>query len=345
MTRFFLFFLLFTGLLYAYEDQYKLIRELNKIEYSVSKLQEKVDTINSSIRSEEEAIVNLEVQLQFQSQSMLVKKKAVQEKFKDLVLYSTPERLNFLMDSSDFDSINKSEALLSVMLKKDLKEYRILDEESKKINDTKEFIAKEKEKLEEDKKNYAVYLEDLKQARDRKKELLDKVKSTSQGYRALAKRLEKGRQKISYFAGSGNKIKKIPMSRYESFFKNMLAPLKGKILSPFGKIWDSKIKNWTYNKGVLVGADYGQEVRSISEGSVSFSGWILGYGKVLIIKHKDSFFSIYAHLARSLFKTGDTVRKGSVIGSVGDSGSVEKSSLYFELRQDRNNIDPTPLFY
>ncbi len=345
MIRSILLFLFLSNVLFAYEDQYKLLSELNKIEYGASKLQEKVDTINSSIKSEEEAIANLEVQLQFQSQSMIVKKKSVQEKLKDLVLYTTPEKLNFLIDSSDFDSINKSEAVVSIMLKKDLKEYQILDEESKKINNTKEFIAKEKAKLEEDKKNYAVYLEDLKQARDRKKELLDKVKSTKQGYKALAKRLEKGREKIGYFAGGTNKIKKKPLLQYEGFFKSMTAPLKGAVISRFGKIWDAKIKNWTYNKGVLVEAGFGQEVRSVSAGNISFSGWILGYGKVLIIKHKDSFFSVYAHLARSLFKTGDTVSKGAVIGSVGDSGSVEKSSLYFELRQDRNNIDPTPLFY
>ena len=80
-------------------------------------------------------------------------------------------------------------------------------------------------------------------------------------------------------------------------------------------------------------------------GSVSFSGWILGYGKVLILSHKNGFFSVYGHLSRAVFNTGDIVSKGAVIAYVGDTGSVESPSLYFELRQGRNNIDPTPLFY
>ena len=329
----------------AQQKQLTTIRDLNKTEYEVAQLQEKVDNINSSLKSAEEAIMNLEVQLQFQMQSMIIKKKLVQEKLKDLVIYSTPERLNFLITTEDFEAIGRSEAVILRMLKKDMQDYKVLEEESKKINSTRDFISKEKLKLEEDRKNYAIYLEELKLARDKKKQLLEKVKSTSQGYRALVKRLEKGGNQISYFAGGGNTIKKASAKKYAGLFNSISAPLKGKLISRFGRIWDPKIKNWTYNRGIMVSADYGKEVRSIADGHVSFSGWILGYGKVIIIKHKDSLFSVYAHLARGIFNTGDTVSKGSVIGSVGDSGSVEESSLYFELRQDRNDIDPTPLFY
>ena len=329
----------------GYRDQYKQIRELNHIEFEVGKLQEKVDTINNSIKSAQDAISNLETQLQFQTQSMNIKKREVRAAFKDLVVYSAPERLNFLITADDFESVSRSEAVISRMLKKDLKEYGVLEQESQKINTTRELISKEKTKLEEDKKNYALYLEDLKQARDKKKEILEKVKSTNQGYIALAKRLEKGREKIGYFAGGGNKVSKTSSVQYQNIFKGLLKPLKGKIISAFGKLWDPKIKNWIYNKGVTVQADYGRDVYSVSDGHVSFSGWILGYGRVLIVKHKNNLFSVYAHLARGLFNTGDTVSKGSVIGLVGDTGSVEQSSLYFELRQDRNNIDPTPLFY
>ena len=344
-------FLLAASMLYGeegqrgYRDQYKQIRELNHIEFQVGKLQEKVDTINNSIKAAQDAISNLETQLQLQNQSMSIKKRSVRDAFKELVLYSTPERLNFLITADDFESIGRSEAVISRMLRKDLKEYRILEQESQKINTTRELISKEKAKLEEDKKNYALYLDDLKQARDKKKEILEKVKSTNQGYLALAKRLQKGGEKISYFAGGGNKISKTSSAQYQNIFKGLLKPLKGKIIGAFGKLWDPKIKNWIYNKGVTIQADYGREIYSVSDGHVSFSGWILGYGRVLIVKHKDNLFSVYAHLARGLFNTGDTVNKGSIIGLVGDTGSVEQSSLYFELRQDRNNIDPTPLFY
>ncbi|MCX6112976.1 MAG: hypothetical protein NTY22_06840, partial [Proteobacteria bacterium] len=118
-------FLLAASTLHGYEapygnGQYKQIRELNKIEYEVGQLQEKVDTINNSIKSAQDAISNLESQLQFQTQSMLIKKKEVQEKFKDLVIYSAPERLNFLITTDDFESVSRSEAVVSRMLKKDL---------------------------------------------------------------------------------------------------------------------------------------------------------------------------------------------------------------------------------
>jgi septal ring factor EnvC (AmiA/AmiB activator) len=157
--------------------------------------------------------------------------------------------------------------------------------------------------------------------------------------------MEKGREKMSYFMEGGKFVKHALSEEYRKIFDNMIAPIKGKLISSFGRVWDQRIRNWTYNKGVTLACEYGKEVRAVDAGSVSFSGWILGYGRVLILSHKNDVFSVYAHLSRVVFNTGDIVSKGAVIAYTGDTGSVENPALYFELRQGRNNIDPRPLFY
>ena len=323
----------------------RLLRELSKMEYSVAKLQEKLDILNSSIKLQEQVISDFNAQINLQTRKMINKKRDMNKRIAELIKCSVPERLNFLVLSSNFDSAARAEALISYILKKDVVDYRDVEKSLYSLEKLKSFIEQEKQRLEDSRKNYDANLEELKLARDRKKSLLEKVKNSDQTYRALVDRFKKGREKMSYFMEGGKFVKQILSEEYRKIFDSMIAPIKAKLISSFGRVWDSRIRNWVYNKGVILGSEYGKEVKAVDAGSVSFSGWILGYGKVLILSHKNGFFSVYGHLSRAVFNTGDIVSKGAVIAYVGDTGSVESPSLYFELRQGRNNIDPTPLFY
>jgi septal ring factor EnvC (AmiA/AmiB activator) len=60
----------------------------------------------------------------------------------------------------------------------------------------------------------------------------------------------------------------------------------------------------------------------------------------LIIAHGENYYSVYAHI-EELFKTkGDEVEKDEVIATVGDTGSMAGSGLYFELRHHGKPMNP-----
>ncbi|MFH1223379.1 MAG: peptidoglycan DD-metalloendopeptidase family protein [Pseudomonadota bacterium] len=324
--------------------QNKLIQELDKTELEVGRLQEKVEGFTGSIRSASSTINSLELDLLFKNSTLLSRKKLINERLKNITLYSVPQRMEFLSAMDDLDSINRSEAVLSYMLKKDIAEYNAVSSEVEKLNELKDIVGKEKNKLEENKQKVSEYLEELKKAADKKRKLLSKMESTDRGYKALVNRSQKSGQKISSIVGSAKKIAVYTESTASDLFNGLVKPVQGRITSRFGKFWDTRIKNWVYNKGVSVNATYGAEVRSVSSGSVSFAGWMPSYGRVLIIKHGSDMFSVYGHLARTLFLQGDKVNKGSVIAYVGDTGSVQKPTLYFELSRAKNSVDPSPLF-
>lgn len=60
----------------------------------------------------------------------------------------------------------------------------------------------------------------------------------------------------------------------------------------------------------------------------------------MIVDHKNSFFSLYAHASKLHVKDGDGVKTGEVIGETGDSGLTEDNILYFELRKGTDPVDP-----
>ena len=75
-------------------------------------------------------------------------------------------------------------------------------------------------------------------------------------------------------------------------------------------------------------------------GTVEYADWLRGYGLVLILDHTNGFFSLYAHASRLSCKVGEHVQAGQVIGETGDTGMTGESTLYFELREGAEPVDP-----
>ncbi|HEY8938546.1 MAG TPA: peptidoglycan DD-metalloendopeptidase family protein [Cellvibrio sp.] len=110
-------------------------------------------------------------------------------------------------------------------------------------------------------------------------------------------------------------------------------PAKGIILSSFQG-------NDGLNKGIDLGGKLGEPVLAAAGGQVVYAGsGLRGYGKLLIIKHNETFLSAYAHNERLRVKEGDLVKVGQVIADMGSSGT-DRVKLHFEIRRDGTPVDP-----
>ena len=80
--------------------------------------------------------------------------------------------------------------------------------------------------------------------------------------------------------------------------------------------------------------------RRVAPGTVRLAGWFRGYGKLVILDHGDGYFTVSGHLADIDVEVGDRVSEGEVMGTVGDTGSLEGQGLYFEVRRGRGPLKP-----
>jgi lipoprotein NlpD len=93
-------------------------------------------------------------------------------------------------------------------------------------------------------------------------------------------------------------------------------------------------------KGIDIGGEAGQPIVSAADGKVVYSGsGLVGYGRLIIIKHNDSLLSAYGHNSELLVAEGDYVKAGQVIAKMGSSGT-SSTRLYFEIRQDGKPVNP-----
>ena len=114
----------------------------------------------------------------------------------------------------------------------------------------------------------------------------------------------------------------------------------GRIEARFGRSVDERYNTVTLQRGIDVRCDEGAPVRAIHAGRIVHAGWFHGYGNLIIVDHGNGYFSLMAHLGTLARAKDDEVRRGDVLGTVGDSGSLKGVYLYFELRQGQTPLDP-----
>ncbi len=118
-----------------------------------------------------------------------------------------------------------------------------------------------------------------------------------------------------------------------------LLPVQGRIVSEFGPK-----SGGLHNDGINIAAPRGTPIVATADGEIAYAGdGLPGFGNLILIRHEDGWTSAYAHADTMAVKRGDKVKRGDVIGQVGNTGSVTDPQLHFELRKHDRAVDPKPL--
>ena len=99
-------------------------------------------------------------------------------------------------------------------------------------------------------------------------------------------------------------------------------------------------KRRKFHRGLDLLARYGAPIRAAKKGVVIFAGWGNDYGRMVILRHKKGYFTVYAHCSKILVKKGQLVRKRSRIAKVGSSGLSTRAHLHFEVKRFKRHLNP-----
>jgi lipoprotein NlpD len=156
---------------------------------------------------------------------------------------------------------------------------------------------------------------------------------------------------------TGPKAMKLPYSEDNVALVMRLSPPEAKAETAPGPSAQSDGVDWMWpasgkvlanlpkgaNKGVDILGKIGDPVFASASGRVVYSGTGLrGYGKLVIIKHNETYLSTYAHNSNLLVKQGDNVVKGQKIAEIGNTDSTQ-AKLTFEIRRMGKPVDPLQL--
>ena len=117
-------------------------------------------------------------------------------------------------------------------------------------------------------------------------------------------------------------------------------PVTGTVEVGFGRVVDPRFNTVTVQNGLDIRAPGGIQVRAVAPGRVAHAGWFKGYGNLVIVDHGDGYHTLVAHLGSMNTAMGEEVRAGTLLGTVGDTGSLKGPYVYFEIRERGRPVDP-----
>lgn len=117
-------------------------------------------------------------------------------------------------------------------------------------------------------------------------------------------------------------------------------PLRGALIAGYGEQGPGQ-----RNDGLDIAANLGDPVRAAAAGEVVYAGdQVPGSGKLVLVKHPGGWVTAYAHLSRIEVRMRDPVAQGQELGQAGQTGSVDRPQLHFEIRYASSpEVKATPI--
>lgn len=270
---------------------------------------------------------------------LLLSSRSVNEMFirsKYLKAYSERQR----GDAKEIRRRKEKIEMQKLLLEEKLKEHRAAITEKKveesslksKVQEHKSLLSK----VRQDKQSYEKQLR-RKQAAARKVErmIADLIERER-------KRVEAERRKLS--KGGTTEMAPLPSvpisnTKFGRLKGRLPWPVsEGAVVGLFGEHTNPRLGTVTISNGIDVAVPNGSPVKTVADGVVSVKSFVVGYGNLVIVRHDEGFFTVYAHLSETRVKENQNVKAGQVIGKSGEG--ISGPILHFQLWYEKMKQDP-----
>jgi murein DD-endopeptidase MepM/ murein hydrolase activator NlpD len=218
--------------------------------------------------------------------------------------------------------------------------------EKNALDKAKADLEKQKRELDARNKELEKQKATIQRASNERNKLLQQARKDKAMFQAeqdeLLKASNELKSKVNYLLAQKKKQKEGQSGGSTLYYKGgkLAWPLRGKINSPYGTRVHPIFKTKATHTGIDIDGDRGDPVRAAADGEVLYTGWLRGYGQVVILDHGGDLTTVYAHLSGIDTVENKKVKMGDKIGRVGSTGTATGNHLHFEVRVNGNTTDP-----
>jgi len=332
----------------AQRKEVSVLQELEEADHRIKRSREDLVQVNAKLREKDHEIADTNVSLRRLRERITQREGSIRSRLRVMYKEGPNGRLKLLLASSGYNDLQARLASLRWISRR---EFQLLEghrADRVRFESTESHLLRVRGELQGYQQEIATKLAAVKDERTKKDRLLARVRSEKVMYVKAVEELEKSAQRIEGLIREFEARRKASASARTAPAGEGLARLKGRLGWPtegdvvalFGRQKHPKFETYVQRKGIEIRAGHGTVIRSVSDGVVAFADWMRGYGLLAIVDHGEGFFSLYAHASKLLVGVGDSVRGHQPIGEIGDTGLTGESTLYFELRQGGEALDP-----
>lgn len=257
-----------------------------------------------------------------------------QPRLKLLLHLNNPARMHRMI--TYYDHLNhariKEISLAKQKLRSLIKTQKALESETHELNATLHQQHKHRHQLLQAEQQRRLAIRQLDKTIKGKQARLNTLKQN-------AKRLQHLVNSIGQVVNQGASSQTLNHTAFSHLRGRLPWPVSGHITANFGT--PQKGSGGTLKwEGTFIKAKHGTIIKAISAGRVVYADWLSGYGLLLIIDHGKGFMTLYGHDQAIFRRVGTRIRAGEVVASVGNSGGMSESGVYFAIRHNGHPLNP-----
>jgi len=321
-------------------ENYKvtILGELEEIEKNIKDVSLKISDLQKKIRDKKDNIELTENKISLTNLDIEKDKKNISDKIFLIYKIRNEPPLEIYFSSKTITDLFSRINLINILVRSNKEELDLLKEKEKNLLEEKNKLEKEKSELESFLKETIGLEESLKIEENKRSEILNKLKENEEKYKVeistIQKNIEEQEKKIEEIIRKAELAKKLPD------VGNIIWPVIGPIVSPFGMRIHPIYGKLMFHSGVDIDAETGTPVKAVADGIVIYADWLGSYGIVVFIKHGGNITTVYAHLKYFTVEVNQYVKQGEIIGYVDNTGLSTGPHLHFEIRIDGKAVDP-----
>lgn len=320
----------------------QLLKDLEDNEKDISELHKRIDQIKSDMRSRGEKLQELKREQRELQESQRSMQRRVEQEVAAAYRLGRQEQVKLLLNQQDPQNIARQLHYHQYFLRE---RNRIIDDYLSTLSSLQTVstnIERERDTLDAERQQLQQRKQQLVGARRSRQATLDELAAQLADKSGELRQLKSDRSRLQKLVDEvGRAIASLVSPQNQQPFAKqrgrMQWPVEGRRANAYGR----RRANGVTWKGVTIRADAGTPVRAIHRGRVVFSDYLRGQGMLMILDHGDGYMSLYAHnqsLTRSL---GEWVERGDTVARVGNTGGLNRSGVYFEIRHRGQPQDPT----
>jgi septal ring factor EnvC (AmiA/AmiB activator) len=332
----------------AQRKEASVLQALDEADHRIKLRREGLMRVNEKLREKDHEIAETNISLQRLRERIAQREGSIRGRLRVMYKEGPNGQLKLLVASNDYNDLQVRVAALRWLSRR---EYQLVEgyrDDQARLESTEARLLRARGELQGYRQEIAAKLAAVKEERTKKDRLLARVRSEKVMYVKAVDELEKSAQRIEGLLRDFESRRKttaatrmLPSGEGLARFKGRLGwPTEGDVVGFFGRQKHQKFDTYVQRKGIEIRANQGTVIWSVADGVVAFADWMRGYGLLMIVDHGEGFFSLYAHASKLLVNVGETVRSHQPIGEIGDTGLTGESTLYFELRQRGEAVDP-----
>lgn len=332
------------------KDKFATLDFLHSLQNQINNRNKIINNLNSQISQ-----INNDIDTNKKNLKVLIEKKNnIRKRFFDIlkVYYVqglTKNQFLFLLSSSNWENFLDRQRYLKQFNNYTEKKLEEINNQKQKISLILNQISSDRNKLEILLKEEEENINKIKLESQKKDEVLKKLKKNERNLLTTLKKQKKQREKLnrsiediiisqlkSNYPNNLNKDNHIVSSNFEDNKSLLNWPvLGGYISSTYGKHKHPTIKGVvTFNNGIDIHTSPNAAVKAIFDGEVVGLMHISGYNWMAIIRH-GNYYSVSSKLTSVDISKGDKIKKGQIIGKIGDNGQ-----FHFEIWKQKTKLNP-----